>query len=291
MLEPTAIQFAIAGAGVLVISLIVSMIRHSLGHISDSSRRYAAKKIVSFAGYFVGLIFAAVVFQNALGNLAVVLGAAAAGIAFALKEVLVSLAGWVGITFGDYFKIGDRIQMSGITGDVVDIGFTRTTLMELGEWVKSDLYTGRIVRVSNSAVLTAPLFNYSADFPFLWDEITVPVRYGSDCQLATEKLRLCLDEITSGYARDAESYWERLSRKYLVKATGTIGVVTLVLNDNWMEFTLRYVVDLRERRSVKDKIFRRILDEFDKSEGKLSFASATLQLLKTPVIDVRVAPP
>ena len=60
----------------------------------------------------------------------------------------------------------------------------RTTLMELGQWVNGDLYNGRIVRIANSFVFKEPVFNYSADFPFLWDEITLPVRYGSDWKLA-----------------------------------------------------------------------------------------------------------
>jgi small-conductance mechanosensitive channel len=52
--------------------------------------------------------------------------------------------------------------------------------MELGEWVQSDLYTGRIVRIANSFVFKEPVFNYSGDFPFLWDEVKIPVKYGSD---------------------------------------------------------------------------------------------------------------
>ncbi|MCB0784290.1 MAG: mechanosensitive ion channel, partial [Flavobacteriales bacterium] len=75
---------------------------------------------------------------------------------------------------------GDRVQLGGIKGDVIDIGVLRTTLMELGEWVDGDLYNGRMVLVANSFVFKEPVFNYSADFPFLWDELKVPVQYGAD---------------------------------------------------------------------------------------------------------------
>ena len=69
---------------------------------------------------------------------------------------------------------------------MIDIGMLRTTMMEIGEWVNADLYNGRIVRVANSFVFKAPVFNYSGDFPFLWDEVTVPVKYGGDYRLARE---------------------------------------------------------------------------------------------------------
>lgn len=72
---------------------------------------------------------------------------------------------------------------------MIDISILCTTLMEVGEWVSADLYTGRIVRIANSSVFKEPVFNYSGDFPFLWDEITVPVKYGSDWTMARAMLR------------------------------------------------------------------------------------------------------
>ena len=85
----------------------------------------------------------------------------------------------LGIGLGQYYAPGDRVQLGGIMGDVIDISILRTTLMECGDWVKADLYNGRIVRIANSFVFKAPVFNYSGDFHFVWDEITVPIKYGS----------------------------------------------------------------------------------------------------------------
>lgn len=112
------------------------------------------------------------------------LGVAGAGIAFALQEVITSVAGWIALSFGQFYTIGDRVQLGGIKGDVIDIGMLRTTIMEIGEQVKGDQYTGRIVRITNSFVCQGPVYNYSADFPFVWDEITVPIKYGGDHNLA-----------------------------------------------------------------------------------------------------------
>jgi small-conductance mechanosensitive channel len=110
-----------------------------------------------------------VIYGGRLGGLTVTLGVAGAGIAFALQEVIASFAGWFAIALSGFFRTGDRVQLGGIRGDVIDIGVLRTTLMELGEWVSGDLYSGRVVRIANSFVFKEPVFNYSADFPFLWD--------------------------------------------------------------------------------------------------------------------------
>ena len=142
--------------------------------------RYSTRRGLTFFGYSASIILVLVVFVNQLGSITVALGVAGAGIAFALQEVIISVAGWIALSFGQFYTIGDRIQLEGIKGDVIDIGVLRTTVMEIGEWVKGDQYNGRIVRIANSFVFKEPVFNYSADFPFVWDEIIVPIKYGSD---------------------------------------------------------------------------------------------------------------
>ncbi len=126
------------------------------------------------------IIMVTIVFSDKLGGLTVALGVAGAGIAFALQEVIASVAGWLAILFAGFYKTGDRVQLGGIKGDVIDVNVLRTTLMETGQWVDGDLYNGRIVRIANSFVFKEPVFNYSGDFPFLWDEIKIPVQFGSN---------------------------------------------------------------------------------------------------------------
>src|SRR5690606_17311423 len=102
------------------------------------------------------LLVAGFIFSDKLSNLTVALGVTGAGIAVALKEVIASVAGWFAISFNHFFRVGDRVQLGGIKGDVIDIGVLRTTLMEIGEWVDGDLYNGRTVRVFNSFVFKEP---------------------------------------------------------------------------------------------------------------------------------------
>ncbi len=160
--------------------------------------------------------------------------------------------------------------------------------MEIGEWVKGDLYSGRIVRIANSFVFKEPVFNYSGDFPFLWDEVRVPIKYGSDYRLAREILQRVADEAVGDYAQQAEASWKGMVEKFLIEDASVAPTVTLIANDNWLEFTVRFVVDFKRRRSVKDQLFTRILEEIDKTEGHVAMASATFHLVETPVFDVRL---
>jgi small-conductance mechanosensitive channel len=163
--------------------------------------------------------------------------------------------------------------LGGIRGDVIDIGVLRTTIMESGEWVKGDNYNGRIVRVSNSFVFKEPVFNYSADFPFLWDEITVPVKHGSDPQATKEIMLRIMRDVVGDYISYAQKNWEDMVEKYRIEAASVEPSVTLSVNENWLEFTMRYVVDYKLRRSTKDKIFTCLLDEFNKTDGRVALAS------------------
>lgn len=243
---------------------------------------------MTFAGYLVGIILVATIFSDKLGGLTVAFGVAGAGIAFALQEVIASVAGWLAVSLGGFYKIGDRLQLGGIKGDVIDISMLRTTLMELGQWVNGDQYNGRVVRVANSFIFKEPVFNYSGDFPFLWDEIKIPVKYGSDLRLA----RSILNEIASAelraYADSAKHAWQGLVKNFMIEDASVDPTVTIVANDNWVEFSLRYVVDYKQRRSTKDVLYSRILESFSTTDGRVSVASATVHIVEVPPVNVRI---
>jgi small-conductance mechanosensitive channel len=239
--------------------------------------------------YLIIALFLTIVFSDRLGQLTVVFGVIGAGIAFALQEVIASFAGWVAIAVRDFYNPGDRVQLGGIMGDVIDIGILRTTVMEIGGWVRSDLYNGRIVRIANSFVFKEPVFNYSADFPFVWDEVTVPIKYGSDRQLTRQILQRTVEDAVGGYIPAAQAAWKKMVHKYLIEDARIEPLVTLVATDNWMEFTVRYVVDYKQRRGKKDVLFSQILDEIDLTEGRVEIACTTVHLVQVPALNVKLS--
>ena len=290
LFNPTVGKLVAAVIAVLVVLTISKFLQRSIGrYVKGSDTRYRARKFVSLLGYLSAFLAITVVFSDRLGGFTVAFGVAGAGIAFSLQEVIASIAGWIAISFGGFYATGDRVQVGGIRGDVIDISVLRTTLMEVGEWVKGDLYSGRIVKVANSFVFKEPVFNYSGDFPFLWDEITLPVRYGSDWKLARTMLRNLVDEVLVGYANEVKDAWEGMVRQYRVEDANVEPMITLRATDNWIEFTVRYVVDYRKRRWMKDHLFTRILEEVDKSEDRIRLASATFEVVTGSTLDVHLS--
>jgi small-conductance mechanosensitive channel len=289
LFDPAVGKIIISIVGILIIVVIARFSHRSVARrIRHPDHRYRARKLITFLGYLAAFLFITVVFSDQLGHLTVAFGVAGAGVAFALQEVIASVAGWIEVSLGHFYQAGDRVQVGGIIGDVIDISILRTTLMECGDWVNADLYNGRIVRIANSFVFKEPVYNYSAHFPFLWDEITVPVKYGSDHRLAREILQQVVDEVVGDYVAHAKARWTGMVERYPIEDERIEPAVTLVANDNWLEFTVRYVVDYKKRRLTKDQIFTRLLEEFDKAGGRVAIASTTIQVVETPVFDVRL---
>ena len=287
MLDPVVGKIVITVLAILILIVLIKFFQKTLSRrIKDTDTRYRVRKSISFFGYLVAIFILTIIFSDKLGGLTVAFGVAGAGIAFALQEVIASFAGWFAISFAKFYKPGDRVQLGGIKGDIIDIGILRTTLMEVGQWVNGDLYNGRVVRIANSFVFKEPVFNYSGEFPFLWDEITIPVKYGCDYKFAKDLFKNISNEILGDFSSRAQEAWDELVKKFLIENASVEPMITMVANDNWIEFTIRYVVDYKRRRTTKDKLFTRILEEVDKNSEKIGLASATFHLVETPTINV-----
>lgn len=277
--DPMVIRIIVAVVAMLLVITGMRLLRRVLGRrIQDADTRYRTRKFITFGSYVLALVVLAFIFSDKLGGLNVALGLAGAGIAFALQELIVSIAGWFTISLSGFFGVGDRIKMGGIKGDVIDIGMLRTTLMEIGEWVDGDLYSGRVVRVANSFVYKEPVFNYSGDFPFIWDEITVPIRHESDRTATRELLEAALSECVGSYAERAAAAWRKLVETYRIEDARVEPMVTLSANENWRVYTLRYVVDYRQRRTTKSQIISRVLEAIEASAGQVILATSTLEV-------------
>ena len=289
--SPALGKWATLGVWLFIIWLLVLLVKKvATSRITDTDIRYRTRKALNFFGYAFSIIIGILIFYRQLGGVTVALGVAGAGIAFALQEVIASFAGWMAVAFGGFYKVGDRVELGGIKGDVIDIGMLRTTLMETGEWVKGYQYNGCILRIANSFVFKAPVFNYSGDFPFLWDEIQVPIQYGSDYKLVKQVLLESAQIVVGDYSRTARETWASMVKKYRLENATTEPTASLVANDNWVEFTLRYPVDYKKRRVTKDALFTRMLEQADIHKDKFRFASATFHIVEAPELKVKINP-
>ena len=281
--NPIFQKIIIVLVGALIIFIIAGLIKNLIPrYIKDVNNRYKTRKFIAYTSYFILSLLIMIVYSSQLAGFTVFVGVAGAGIAFALQEVIASVAGFIIVNFSNFYKVGDRVMLGGIKGDVVDIGLLRTSVMQIGDWVNGDLYNGKIVRIANSFIFKEPVFNYSGDFPFLWDEITIPVKTESDHEYARIKFTEILNEVQGDFATEAKKHWDVMTEKLMIENAQVDPMVTMRFDENWITFTLRYVVDFKARRRTSNLIYTKILDAINNSEGKIAVASSTLDITSFP---------
>src|SRR5271155_4801380 len=282
-----------AVVGILLIHTAFRVLEQTLPrHFGQADARYKARKFVVFTGYVAVLLFLAILFEDRLGRLSFALGIAGAGVAVALQDVLASIAGAFSIGFSRLYAVGDRVQIGETRGDVIDIGLLRTTLMEVGSWVGRDLYSGRIVRIPNSAVLKGSVFNYSQGFRFIWDQIKVVFTTASDATIARGMLLRVANDVIGEYLVEAQNSWNAVSDDYRTENPPLQPVVALTVNAGSFEFIVSYVVDYTKRTGVQDRMFTKIVEEVAKSDGRLAWSSSGVTVInQPPAPDPLAAPP
>ncbi len=270
---------------VLLIQAVIrrSLLSYVINRISiDSLHIYTVRKVASYTITIISTLLLFGIWIQRFGDLSVALGILAAGLAFALQEVIGSVAGWITIITGRPFTVSDRIETGGIRGDVVDIGVLRTTLMEIGNWISGDQNTGRIVTLSNAFIFKEPLYNYSAHIRFVWDEIIVPITYDSNWNRGIEILVNTVIEhpLYKELLPKAQQQSREARPKLAVKITPIEPHIYLKITDNWIELSLVYPVDTDLRRSFRSEISQRLLTEFE-AEG-IKIASQTIAIVQFP---------
>jgi small-conductance mechanosensitive channel len=225
-----------------------------------------------FTAVLVGLGLASIWFSDP-EQLTAAAGLAAGGLAFALQKVVTSLAGYLAILRGRIFTVGDRINMGGVRGDVIAVGFMHTRIMEMGMppesqpggqiWVKSRQFTGRSVTVSNSQIFEEPVFNYTRDFPFIWEEITLRAALADRRRVEA----ILLDTVrkhTKDYIEMTADAAKHVREHYMLDRVDLEPRVYFRLVDSVIEITVRFVIGgHHDERGVKDEISRDIADAIE----------------------------
>lgn len=241
-----------------------------------------------------------VVWSDSTGQLAAVGGWAAAGLTIALQRVVTAFAGYIIILRGNIFNIGDRITIGGVRGDVVALGFMQTTIMEMGEppgeqhdapsmWVHGRQHTGRLVRITNDKIFDKPVYNYTREFPFIWDELMLPIRYADDRHRVEQILLGVARKHTATIAEAATPRLDQLCAMYHLRERPEVEPrVYLRITDNWVELSLRFIARDHDVRGLKDAMSREILAELDRA--KIGIASGTYAIVEVPPLKVEQLP-
>lgn len=248
--------------------------------IYDTKERYTFRKVVSIIITFLTLASLFAVWFKETTGLIVAYGILSAGIAIALQDLLKSIAGGIIIFVSRPFRAGDRIEVDNIIGDVLDIRNFSTSLMEIREWVDGDQYTGRLVQVPNSFILSGKVKNYTKDFSFIWDEVQIMLVYGSNWKKAKDIALKVAKETLYGFEESAKKELLNMGEKYFITTYDVETRLYMKMQENWIDIRIRYVVDPRQRRKIRNNLVQNLLEAYDQEEDINVGTATSLDLMK-----------
>jgi small-conductance mechanosensitive channel len=232
---------------------------------------------------------------NDPARLATAAGLVTAGVAFAMQRVITAFAAYFILLRGKTFNVGDRITMGGVRGDVIALDFIQTTIMEMGQppgeqadapamWVHARQYTGRIATVTNDKIFDQPVYNYSREFPYIWEEMQLPISYKDDRKRAEEIMLEVAARHTVKISEMSEEALKEMERRYLMRRSELDPRVYWRLTDNWIELTVRFIAREHGVRDLKDRMSRDILQGLE--DAKIAIASGTYEIVGFPPIRI-----
>jgi small-conductance mechanosensitive channel len=263
----------------LVFEILVPKLFSS--RISDQKTRYTLNKIFYILSIVLFIAITISIWVEDPTSLLVTYSIIGAGIAFALQDVFKNFVGGMYIMATSLMKVGDRIEIDDNYGDVMDIGIMSTTVMEIKGWVQGDQASGRLLSIPNGFVLSKVAINYTRDHSFIWDEFLIPITYESDWRTAISIVMEILKKETESLTQTAQDEIDRLGERFYLPRKETEPAVYITMTDNWIALEARYVTDARNRRMMKNRLSRLILEAFE-AEENIVIASETSRVTVVP---------
>lgn len=251
---------------VLVILLLLFLRRLFLffayRRVEDVRQRYLWRKSSTYTVFFLGILVVGSTWLEGVKALSTFLGLLSAGLAIALREPLVNLAGWGFILWRRPFDVGDRIQIGEHRGDVIDTRIFQFALLEIGNWVDADQSTGRIINIPNGKVFTEPLANYTLGFRFIWDEAPVLLTFESDWEKAKGILKEVADRHAEVFTQTAARQVRKAASRFMISVGELSPTVFTTVKDSGVLLTVRYLVEPENRRAINEAVWEDILRQF-----------------------------
>lgn len=285
------LAYRITGTVALLIGLAILRwfaARWLAKRVTDPEVMFRARKTVSYVATAIFVVFVSWLWLPFFDDLGTFLGLLSAGIAIALADVFLDLAGWLFIVFRKPFKVGDRIEIDGVAGDVIDVRVFRFTVLEIRNWVDADQSTGRVVHIPNGMLFKHPTANFTEGFYHIWHEVPVLVTFESDWRRAEEMMKEAIEP--SAISESELRRHQRIaseSRDYLIVFNQLGTTVFVTTRDSGVLLTARFLVEAKQRRGVEDAVWRRLLDLIE-AEPTVALAYPTARtIISDPIILTR----
>lgn len=271
----------------ILIILVIWMIRSILIRIiwritEDVHVRYRWRKIIGYTSTIFTILLLLPLWVSTGQSIVTIFGFLTAGVAIALQDIIKSLAGWMFILWRRPFKVGDRIEIKNIKGDVIDIRPFQFSLMEIGNRVDSEQSTGRVVHVPNSIVLSDYIANFGQGFKFIWNEIPVLITFESNWQKAKDILLGISKKHGEHLSKQAENRLKEASKEYMIFYNKLTPTVYTSVKDCGILLTLRYLTEPRHRRGSEHAVWEEVLISFMEQDD-IDFAYPTTRFYNNDV--------
>jgi small-conductance mechanosensitive channel len=244
-------------------------------YVHEPHRRYQFLLLRKISLWFVIALIIVFTLAGKLGSMATFAGLLTAGVAVALQNVILSIVGYFFLIGKFGIRVGDRVQIDGVTGEVIDIGLVRLHLMELGGGA-SDVPTGRVVAFSNSTVFQAGagLFKQIPGTSFVWHEIALSVPREADFAVIKEKLLGAVNGVLADYRTEMDRQYREMERTVIsVPADGLQPKLQLRVTSSAIEAVIRFPVDLRHGAEIDERVSQALLKTLE-GESKLKPAGS-----------------
>jgi len=248
--------------GILLIGVFFdNWLERLLGKTSLDRRQVETLRTVTRVALQVGaVVFILLVIFGPPGQLGTFLGLAGAGLTVALKDFIVAFIGWLVLMGKDGIRLGDWVEINGVTGEVVQLGMFHTVLLETGNWTDSGHPTGRRVTFTNSFAIEGHYFNFSTSGQWLWDELQIVLPAGQDPYPIVDAIQKKVVEVTAESARQAEQEWQGAARSRDMKALSAAPAINVKPIVGGIEVAVRYITRANERYQLRAKLNQAAVD-------------------------------
>lgn len=222
-------------------------------------RKYKHRKVLSGIYAVLYLLCLLIIWQKSSTSILTLLGFLSAGFTIAIRDVFVNLIGGLYILFAKPFKVGERIEVAGQIGDVIDVNLLHFTMLEVGNRIMQEQSTGRILHMPNMLVFSGPLANYETGFKYIWNEMTVKLDLTSDLEQAKALFYEIIEKYSSDYIEEAKKQIETASKQYLICYNNLTPIIYTEIKDGAIWLSLRYLCEPRKVRVTENLIWEEIL--------------------------------
>lgn len=249
---------------ILVVLLLVYMADRMIDRLftgvhAENKRIDTLRAIAKFAARAIGILVIAFVIFGMPNQTTTVVGLAGAGLTVAMKDFIVGFFGWFVLMGRNGLRVGDWVEINGVTGEVIEVGLLKTVLLETGNWTDAGHPTGRRVSFVNSFAIEGHFFNFTTSGQWMWDELKFMVPATQDPYRVIDGIQKIVNEETSKNSASAEEEWGRITSRYRVQSFSATPALNVVPSGDSVEIRVRYITRAYERHEVRKRLYEAVV--------------------------------